>query len=195
MIMAIDRAFKVTKVLPSRCFFHRRVRVQYQMRVAGTLAERRWLRRCQSIYSTRAIISHTIMHMIINCYSRLLLICVTVIFVNCTRNADAEADSSVLRRTRDIVLSDSEHPICVNVWEPTEFIFPHKVLGGYRGSKPVAIERKDNVLVLFANDRLGQEGWILRVCLDSGKCYRLRLWAAPDCGEWDEIVRARDPEL
>lgn len=91
---------------------------------------------------------------------------------------------------RDIRYSGAEQTIYVTPGEPTQIVFPSSIEGGFkRKNSSLALERKENFLVVFAQPEIPYEGEALLVQLDDKRSYALRISPADDDHPRDEQAK------
>ena len=91
---------------------------------------------------------------------------------------------------RDIRYTGLEQTIYVTPGEPTQIVFPSKIEGGFkRKNSSLALERKENFLVVFAQPEIPYEGEALLVQLDDKRSYALRISPADDDHPRDEQAK------
>ena len=91
---------------------------------------------------------------------------------------------------RDLNYTGTEQTIYVTPGEPTQIVFPSKIEGGFkRKNSSLALERKDNFLVVFAQPEIPYEGEALLVQLDDKHSYALRISPADDDHPRDEQAK------
>jgi hypothetical protein len=95
---------------------------------------------------------------------------------------------------RDINYSGGEQTIYVSPGEPTQINFPGKIEGGYKSkNSPIALEKQDNYLIVFANDQLTVDGSAVLVHLADKRSYAIRIRPATSPGQKDVSVNILDP--
>lgn len=91
---------------------------------------------------------------------------------------------------RDLRYTGAEQTIYVTPGEPTQIVFPAKIEGGFkRKNSSLALERKENFLVVFAQPEIPYEGEALLVQLDDKRSYALRISPADDDHPRDEQAK------
>lgn len=91
---------------------------------------------------------------------------------------------------RDLRYTGSEQTIYVTPGEPTQIVFPSAIEGGFkRKNSSLALERKENFLVVFAQPEIPYEGEALLVQLDDKRSYALRITPADDDHPRDEQAK------
>lgn len=103
------------------------------------------------------------------------------------------AISGVDALARDLDYSNQEVAVYVNPGEPTQLQFPGKIAGGYKKKiSALSIERKDDTLIVFANDNIATSGEAIIVRLGDGRSYSLRVARASAENPRDDVIRLRD---
>lgn len=94
---------------------------------------------------------------------------------------------------RDIKYMGGELSIYVNPGEPTQLLFPGKIQSGFKPKNSrLALDRKENYLVIFSQPDLTEEGEALLVMLDDKRSYAVRVIPSDDDNARDEIVKVID---
>lgn len=94
---------------------------------------------------------------------------------------------------RDIKYLGGELSVYVNPGEPTQLLFPGKIQSGFKPKNTrLALDRKENYLVIFSQADLTEEGEALLVMLDDKRSYAVRIMPANDDNPRDEIVKVLD---
>ncbi len=100
---------------------------------------------------------------------------------------------------RELRYTGTEQTIYVTPGEPTQIVFPSKIEGGFkRKNSSLALERKENFLVVFAQPEIPYEGEALLVQLDDKRSYALRISPADDDHPRDEqakVIEDREEAL
>jgi hypothetical protein len=94
---------------------------------------------------------------------------------------------------RDIEYQNSEVSVYVKPGEPTQVQFPGDLSGGFKkkGSS-LSIDQKNTDLIVYATDRLGNDGEAIIVRLKDGRSYSLRVLRAGEGRERDDVVHIED---
>jgi len=88
---------------------------------------------------------------------------------------------------------DGEIQVWVNPGEPTELKFPGAIAGGYKNSNAgVAIDRKDNSLIIFGKENLNDNGEAILVRLQDGRSYPVRVLRATTDNPRDAQITVGD---
>ncbi len=78
--------------------------------------------------------------------------------------------------SKDIEYKGEEVDVFVTPGEPTQVQFPSKVLGGFKKKlSAISLDKKANDLVIFATEKLSEEGESLIIRLDDGRSYTIRV--------------------
>ncbi len=94
---------------------------------------------------------------------------------------------------RDIKYLGGEIGVYVNPGEPTQLLFPSKIQSGFKPkSSRLALDRKENYLVIFSQPDLTEEGEALLVMLDDKRSYAIRIMPSTDDNPRDEIIKILD---
>lgn len=94
---------------------------------------------------------------------------------------------------RDIEYSSGEIEIFVRPGEATEVRFPDEVLGGYKKQGSViSVDKVGTNLIIFAQDKLQQNGEVILVRTRDNRSYSLRVKTADDVSVRDDIVVIKD---
>jgi hypothetical protein len=97
---------------------------------------------------------------------------------------------------RDVDYESGEVRVNVSAGEPTEIKFPGKVSGGFkRKNSSVAIEKKEDSLIVFAAENLPASGEALIVKLDDGRSYSLRVSRSDAGNPRDSYLSIKDERL
>lgn len=94
---------------------------------------------------------------------------------------------------REVRYVGAEQTVYVNPGEPTQVLFPGKVVGGFKSkNSPVALERDGNFLVVFAQPDLTEEGAAILVILEDKRSFAVRVTPASDDHARDEVAKIID---
>ena len=94
---------------------------------------------------------------------------------------------------REVRYVGAEQTVYVNPGEPTQVLFPGKVVGGFKSkNSPVALERDGNFLVVFAQPDLTEEGAAILVILEDKRSFAVRITPASDDHVRDEVAKIID---
>ncbi len=94
---------------------------------------------------------------------------------------------------RDIEYNNNEFSVYVAPGEPTQIEFPDKISGGFRKKlSSLSLDRKDDDLIVFANEGISEEGEAIIVRLDDGRSYSVRIRLATESDPRDSLVRLYD---
>lgn len=88
---------------------------------------------------------------------------------------------------------DGDIEVWVNPGEPTSIEFPARIKEGFKSSTAgIAIERKNNSLVVFGKENINDKGEALLVKLEDGRSYPIRLYRASTDNPRDALVSIGD---
>lgn len=94
---------------------------------------------------------------------------------------------------REVEYTGNEVQVYVTPGEPTQITFPDQIEGGFkRKHSSLALERKGNFLVVFAQPEIPYEGEALLVHLKDKRSYALRILPSDDDNIRDEFIQLRD---
>jgi hypothetical protein len=94
---------------------------------------------------------------------------------------------------RDIEYNNSEVSVFVKPGEPTQIQFPGDLSGGFKKKgSALSIDQKDTDLILYATERLPNDGEAIIVRLKDGRSYSLRVERANDGNVRDDVIRIED---
>ena len=94
---------------------------------------------------------------------------------------------------RDVDYQGSEIAVYVTPGEPSQITFPGDIGGGFKKKhSSLALERKGNFLVVFAQPEIPYEGEALLVLLQDKRSYALRILPSDDDNKRDEFIVIRD---
>ena len=100
---------------------------------------------------------------------------------------------------RDLEYDGREEVVYVTPGEPTQVTFPAKVEGGFKNKdSSIALDKQDNILIIFANPLLKEEGEAIIVQIDDKRTYGFRVMPSTETNSRDAFVNVRDrrpPEL
>lgn len=91
---------------------------------------------------------------------------------------------------RDVEYQGGEVSVYVNPNEPTQVKFPGPISGGFKKRiSTLSLDRRENDLFVFANERLSENGEAIIVRLEDGRSFSLRVLRAGDQYVRDDVVR------
>lgn len=94
---------------------------------------------------------------------------------------------------RDVEYKNTEIAVHVNPGEPTQIQFPGEVTGGFKKSaSALSIQKKDHDLIVFANEKISDQGEAIIVRLKDGRSYSVRVHKASGESPRDDVVRVED---
>lgn len=94
---------------------------------------------------------------------------------------------------RDVEYKDEEVSVRVLPGEPTQLRFPGLIADGYkRKLSAVSIEKKDSDLIVFANDKIDENGEAVIVRLKDGRAFSVRIKKAGAETPRDDVVKIVD---
>jgi hypothetical protein len=94
---------------------------------------------------------------------------------------------------RDLEYKGTEADVFINPGEPTQVRFPGKVIGGYKSKiSNITVDRKDEDVILFAQEGLSETGDAIIVRLEDGRSYSLRVKPANELNPRDTLVKVED---
>lgn len=94
---------------------------------------------------------------------------------------------------RDLDYKNEEVSVYVTPGEPTQIQFPGSITGGYkRKTSAISLERKDESLVIFPQNPVGDKGEAIIVELKDGRTYSIRIQNSSDTSPRDDVIRIDD---
>lgn len=94
---------------------------------------------------------------------------------------------------RDVEYAGGEVDIRVLPGEPTQIQFPGSIAGGFkRKLSTLSLDRKDQDLIIFANEGISDSGEAIIVRLQDGRSYSVRIKRANADLQRDDIVKLHD---
>jgi len=101
-----------------------------------------------------------------------------------------------ISQARDVEYRGEEMTVSVTPGEPTQIEFPSEVAGGFRKRlSTLSLDKKDQDLIIFANEALTEEGEAIIVRLEDGRSYSIRVRRASGDAPRDPFVRVYDDRV
>jgi len=98
-----------------------------------------------------------------------------------------------ISQARDVEYRGEEMVISVTPGEPTQIEFPSEVSGGFRKKlSTLSLDKKEQDLIIFANEALTEEGEAIIVRLEDGRSYSVRVRRSGSDSPRDPYVRVYD---
>lgn len=95
-----------------------------------------------------------------------------------------------LASARNIRLDGTRHVVCAEPGRDTQIIFPSAIVRTARHHHFIAVDRRENVLILFATNNAPEEGEALPVTLDDGSTHSFLVVPTSACDSRDAVIRA-----
>lgn len=94
---------------------------------------------------------------------------------------------------REVEYNDQEVLISVLPKQPTYISFPSTISSGWANTRAgLDIKRKENDMIIFAQDNLNPDGEAMIVRLDDGRSFAMRIKLAADPSQRDDIIVIED---
>lgn len=94
---------------------------------------------------------------------------------------------------RDLDYNNQEITVRVNPGEPTQIHFPSTISGGFkRKNASVSLDKKNEDLIVFAQESIPDQGEAIIVRLDDGRSYSVRVQRASAEFPRDDFIKVND---